>query len=169
MVPLGRLHMRPFQWHLRKHWGFPQALNTIIPWDLSIKAQVEWWADESNILKGAPLPPKDHMISIYTDASNVGWGAQSGDLSVKGLWSERERDLHINVLELKAVLFSLQKLHSLCQGKDVLIVTDNSSVVAYINKQGGTRSAQMYALLWRLMTWCTHHQVSIKARHIPVA
>ena len=26
MVPEGRLHMRPFQFHLKKHWRFPQSL-----------------------------------------------------------------------------------------------------------------------------------------------
>ena len=26
-VPLGRLHMRPFQWYLRSHWKFPQSLD----------------------------------------------------------------------------------------------------------------------------------------------
>ena len=32
--------------------------------------------------------------------------------------------------------------------KPVLVATDNSIVVAYINKQGGTHSAEMCALLW---------------------
>ena len=44
---------------------------------------------------------------------------------------------------------------------------DNSTVVAYINKQGGTHSAEMCALLWNIMTWCHHYQITLKARHIP--
>ena len=43
----------------------------------------------------------------------------------------------------------------------------NSTVVAYINKQGGTHSAEMCALLWKIMTWCHHHHITLKARHIP--
>ena len=39
--------------------------------------------------------------------------------------------------------------------------------VAYINKQGGTHSAEMCALLWRIMTWCHHFHITLKARHIP--
>ena len=31
---------------------------------------------------------------------------------------------------------------------------DNSTVVAYINKQGGTHSAEMCGFLWKIMTWC---------------
>ena len=43
---------------------------------------------------------------------------------------------------------------------------NNSTVVAYINKQRGTHSAEMCALLWKIRTWC-HHQITLKARHTP--
>ena len=54
-----------------------------------------------------------------------------------------------------------------CQNQTVLVATDNSTVVAYINKQGGTHSAEMCALLWKIMTWCHHYYITLKARHIP--
>ena len=31
IVPAGRLHMRPFQFHLKEHWRFPQSLDTLLP------------------------------------------------------------------------------------------------------------------------------------------
>ena len=40
-------------------------------------------------------------------------------------------------------------------------------MVAYINKQGGTHSVEMCALLWKIMTWCHRYQRTLKARHIP--
>ena len=43
----------------------------------------------------------------------------------------------------------------------------NSTVVAYINKQGGTHSVEMCALLCKIMTWCHHYHIALKARHIP--
>ena len=30
-VPMGRLHMRPFQWYLKIHWKYPQSLDKKIP------------------------------------------------------------------------------------------------------------------------------------------
>ena len=87
--------------------------------------------------------------------------------STKGLWSDRGKRLHINVLELKAVSLALQMFNGQCQNQTVLVVTDNSTVVAYINKQGGTHSVEMYALLWKIMTWCHYYQITLKARHIP--
>ena len=75
--------------------------------------------------------------------------------------------LHINVLELKAVSLALQRFKDQCQNQTVSVATDNSTVVAYINKQGGTHSAEMCTLLWKIMTWCHCYQITLKARHIP--
>ena len=69
-------------------------------------------------------------------------------------------------LELKAVSLALRDFKDQCQNQTVLVATDNSTVVAYINKQGGTHSAEMCALLWKIMTWCHHYHITLKARHI---
>ena len=118
-------------------------------------------------MRGADLHPKDHSIQLFTDASNEGWGAHLDQNSTKGLWSDREKRLHINVLELKAVSLALQSFKEQFQNQTVLVAMDNSTVVAYINKQGGSHSAEMCALLWKIMTWCHHYHITFKGRHIP--
>ena len=167
MVPEGRLHMRPLQFHLKEHWRYPQSLDSLLPWTEAIAAHLDWWQNPSNVMKGADLHPKDHSIQLFTDASNEGWGAHLDQNSTKGLWSDRENRLHINVLELKAVSLVLRDFKDQCQNQTVLVTTDNSAVVAYINKQGGIHSAEMCALLWKIMTWCHHYHITLKARHIP--
>ena len=119
----------------------------------------------TNVMRGADLHPKDHSIQLFTDASNEGWGAHLDQSSTKGLWSDREKRLHINVLELKAVSLTLRSFKDQCQNQTVLVATDNSTVVAYINKQRGTHSAEMCALLWKIMTWCHRYHTTLKARH----
>ena len=57
------------------------------------------------MLKGCPLHAEEHNLLLFTDASVKGWGAHLGDLTVSGLWSDTEANLHINILELKAVFF----------------------------------------------------------------
>ena len=163
----GCLHMRPFQFHLKEHWRYPQSLDSLLPWTETISAHLEWWQNPTNVMKGADLHPKDHSIQLFTDASNEGWSAHLEQTSTKGLWSDREKRLHINVLELMAVSLALQSFKDQCQNQTVLVATDNSTVVAYINKQGGTHSAEMCALLWKIITWCHHYQITLKARHIP--
>ena len=114
-------------------------------------------------MRGADLHPKDHSIQLFTDASNEGWGAHLDQSFTKGLWSDREKRLHINVLELKAVSLAFRSFKDQCQNQTVLVATDSSTVVAYIYKQGGTHCA----LLWKIMTWCHHYHITLKARHIP--
>ena len=103
MVPEGRLHMRPFQFHLKERWRYPQSLDSLLPWSEAISAHLDWCQDPSNLMTGADLHPKDHSIQLFTDASNEGWGAHLDQTFTKGLWSDREKRLHINVLVLKAV------------------------------------------------------------------
>ena len=108
MVPEGHLHMSPFQFHLKQHWRFPQSLDSLLPWTETISAHLlEWWQNPTNLMKGADLHPKDHSIQLFTEASNEGCDAHLEETSIKGLWSDREKRLHINVLELK-VVFSVK-------------------------------------------------------------
>ena len=54
-----------------------------------------------------------------------------------GFWSIIYKKQHINVLEMKAVLLALQAFAVHIKGHSVLLATDNTTVAAYINKQGG--------------------------------
>ena len=120
-----------------------------------------------SLMKGADLHPKDHSIQLFTDASNEGWVTHIDQTSTNVLWSDLEKRLHINVLESKAVSLALQSFKDQCQNQALLVATNTSTVVAYINKQGGTHSVEMCALLRKIMTWCHHYQITLKARHIP--
>ena len=52
------------------------------------------------------LHPVQHAHQILTNTSNEGWGACLGDFTARGLLSIPESKLHINFLELKAVLLA---------------------------------------------------------------
>ena len=160
-VKLGRMHMRPFQWHLKTHWKYP------IPWNQKMIRHGEWWLDPTNVLQGEFLHPREHEKLIFTDASNAGWGAHLDHESTRGVWSHAEKHLHINLLEMKAVFLALQFFRLTCKNNRVFIASDNTSVVSYINKQGGTRSAELCALMWRILTWCNLNNVTLRARHVP--
>ena len=47
-----------------------------------------------------------------------------------------------------------------------LVATDNTTVVSYINKEGGIRSGLLCAILWGVLTWCSRKEVTLKAQHI---
>ena len=46
-------------------------------------------------------------FTIFTDASTQGWGTHMGDSQIAGVWTHSERELHINVLERRAVILAL--------------------------------------------------------------
>ena len=117
-----QLRMRPLQWHLKNHWHVPEVLEMTIPLPRSLHPHLDWWLDEDNVLRGQPLHPK-------------------------GIWSQPESKLHINFLELKAVFLALKEFEPLYRDQTVLVATDNTIVVAYINKKGGMRSGSLCALL----------------------
>ena len=66
-----------------------------------------------------------------------GLGAHMDNHMTSGFWSITYKKQHINVLEMKAVLLVLQAFAVHIKGHSVLLATDNTTVAAYINKQGG--------------------------------
>ena len=128
--------MRPIQWHLKRHWHIPEVLEKAILVPQSLHSHLDWWLDKNNVLKGQSLHPLQHALQLFTDASNEDWGAHLGDSTSRGVWSAIESPLHLNNLELKAVLLALRSLEHLCRDQIVLVATDNTTVVSYINKQG---------------------------------
>ena len=144
--------MRPIQWHLKNNWMVPESLEKVIPVPRSLHPHLKWWLEESNVLPGQPLHPLKQALQIFTDVSKEGWGAHLNERTASGTWSLPESKLHINHLELKAVFLALKEFKYLCLNNIVLVARDNTTVVAYINKEGGMKSGPPCALLWRILT-----------------
>ncbi len=87
--------------------------------------------------------------------------------AVSGVWTGPQLRWHINCLELLAVRLALSRLRGRLRGKDVLVRTDNTATVAYINRQGGLRSRRMSQLARHLLLWSQKHLRSLRAIHIP--
>ena len=159
--------MRSIQWHLKNNWRVPESPEKVIPVPSSLHPHLRRWLEESSVLPGQPLHPLKHALQIFTDTSKEGWGAHLNELTARGTWSLPEIRLHINRLELKAVFLDLKEFQDFCSNNIVLVATDNTTLVAYINKEGGMKSGPLCALLWRILTLCTRRQVILNARHIP--
>ena len=162
-VGLCRLHMRPIQWHLKNNWRVPESVEKVIPIPRSLHPHLNWLLQEANVFRGQPLHPINHALQIFTDASKERCSADLGEHTIRGTWSLPESKLHRNYLELKAIFLALKEFQVLCSNKIVLIATDNTTLVAYINIEGGMRSDPLCALLWRILTWYSRKQVTLKA------
>ena len=109
-VHLGRLHMRPIQWHLKNNWRVPESLEKVIPVPKSLHPHLRWWLEESNVLLGQPLHPLKHALQIFTDASKEGWGAYLDEHTARGQWSLPESKLHINHLGAESSISSSKRV-----------------------------------------------------------
>ena len=85
-------------------------------------------------------------IEIKTDASLNGWRAVMSSSSTGGLFSEEETQDHINVLELKTILFGLKSLVRHILLAYIKIPCDNSTAVACINKFDTSHSGKCDSL-----------------------
>ena len=74
------------------------------------------------------------------DASKKGWVASFGESVKGGRWFLSESTLHVNVLELKAVLLRLQPLCKEKSNCHIKLLSDNTTAVSCLRKMGGTHS-----------------------------
>ena len=95
---------------------------------------------QDHLLDGVRFKMPAPDLHLYSDTSRSGRGAHLLDCVVFGVWSEQEKLLHINLLEMTAMFLALQSFQEEVKGRRVPAMCDNSTVVAYINKQGGTVS-----------------------------
>ena len=166
LIPLGRLYLRPLQCHfhslgLTDRFTPPRRSDPLVLANL-----LRHWQDLRFLTSGIPIRTFKVEFTIFTDASTQGWGAHMGDSQISGTWIRTDRKLHINCLELNAVVSALKHWAPVLQGHQVMVATDNSKVVSYINKQGGTRSPTLLLLTVELL-WLEAQNIIVRARHIP--
>ena len=106
-------------------------------------------------------------LTLYTDASLTGWGAFLEGRTVSGVWEDCHLEEHISLLEMRAVLLSLRHFQEVIQRESLLITTDNTTVVAYLQNQGGTHSFSLYLLCREIMLLCDSLQAVLTVRHVP--
>ena len=65
-----------------------------------------------------------------------------GSSSTGGLFSDEETQNHVNVVELKAILFDLKLLARHIRLTQIKMLCDNSTAVACVNKFGTSHSGK---------------------------
>ena len=111
-------------------------LSFKVPIRPSLRLHLLWWVDENNLLEGRSLAYQKANLSLFTDASKEGWGAHCDSQVASGQWGGVTSQRHINWLELKAVFLALVQFETLVSARHVLLHSDNTTVVAYVNKWG---------------------------------
>ena len=74
-----------------------------------------------------------------------------------------------NYLEMKAAFLALQ---SFCTGRSsvsVLLLMDNVTAIAFLNKVGGNYSHSLSDLAKEVWMWCIKTKITIHAEHLPAS
>ncbi|MCI4385150.1 hypothetical protein PGIGA_G00046990 [Pangasianodon gigas] len=169
VIPFGLLHMRPLQWWLKTRGFFRNRGNPLrmIKVTRRCRRALAVWREPGFLSQGPVLGTPGRRVVLATDASLTGWGAVMSGRPARGLWSGRHLTWHINCLEMLAVFLALKHFLPDLRGRHVLVRTDNTMVVSYINRQGGLRSRPLYRLARQILVWSQGKLLSLRAAYIP--
>ena len=152
LVPGGRLRMRSLQ--LCLHWSWDHLdLQAPVSVTQECFRDLQWWLHLPRLSSGVSLCQVSSDLHFWSDASDVGWGAHLDRQVASGLWDMHQAALSINARELLAVQLGLRQFQSSLQGRTVAVLCDNSTAVASLRKEGGTRSPLLNSLAQEILRW----------------
>ena len=166
-IPFGGAHYRWLeQDKIRALRASKGDFDKIMTLSSSALRNVEWWLQNlPNSYGNIDKAPFD--LTIYSDASLIGWGAATGHLTTGGKWSYRESQYHINALELLAAFFAVKSFKNSISSKNVRIMLDNTAAVCIINRKGTTHNDTCNDIVVQLWEFCQVNNILLTAYHIP--
>ena len=120
-------------------------------------------ASGRSLSSGDSLEDRSSLLHYLYRCQPVRLGSPrgAGRTLFHGLWTEDQSRLHINVLEMKAIFLSLSRAAHKVKNSTVLVSTDNTTVVAYIRRQGGTHSTELSEEAWNVLNLCLAHNIQL--------
>ena len=86
--------------------------------------------------------------------------------TVAGTWTPSEATRHINNLELEAIARAVSHWSRLLGNHIVTVFSDNTTAVACVNRQGGTKSHQLFRLTESLLLRCLGWNITLTASYL---
>lgn len=128
---------------------------------------IAWWRNNIFSLRRS-FQYIPFTATLTCDASNLGWGAIFDSVAINGRWSFDELSWHINALELQAIYLGLKSILTIkLRDSFLLIRSDNTTAVSYINKKGGLKSLLCLNISSNIWTLLEDYNCIAWATHIP--
>lgn len=125
-----------------------------------IHIELIWWLNNSKNTQKS-LRPRNFILDIFSDASLSGWGAACNESRAHGFWNQEERNMPINILELKAAFFALKCFANDLYDCDVLLRIDNTVAISHINRMGGIKFENLNRVARDIWSWCENRKIWI--------
>ena len=166
LVPGGRLSILSLQLCLHRSWD-RQDLEDPMYASMECLRGLQWWLHLPRLSLGVSLCQVSSDPHFWSDASDVGWGAHLDRKIASGLWDAHQAALSITARELLAVQLGLHQFQSSLQGRTVAVFCDNTTAVAYLRKEGGTRSPLLNTLAQEFLRWTESLSIRLAPQFLP--
>ena len=165
IIPLGRLRARRLLLEGAKIFmDLPR--DSPVPFPRRLRNLLRWWSQKGRLSYSASWINPAPFLTLTTDASNAGWGYQSSlGHQGQGTWLPSETAWHINSKELATVWKALEAEDDLRDGT-VALLTDSTTAVHCLNKQGTVRSENLLRLSEHILEEAHKRRLVIKATHL---
>ena len=163
----SRLRMRFLQFRLKNLWSTASdPPSQVVLLTENNQEDLRWWREVGHLLQGIPLKSPAPKIILFTDTSCQSWGALLQELVSSGVWTETERYLHINLLEMRVVL-TLTPFQDRLRGHRVALMGNN--VIWWPMSTGGGETVfePLHQLMKQVLTGTESLSVSLVGRIVP--
>ena len=154
--------MRPFQFHLKEHWKYPQLLDSFRNDFCTPRLVAEPHKRDDRC---GPSSQRPQHPTLYRRLKRR-LGRSLKSKLYKGYVVRMLKKATRKCSRVEGGLTGPSKLQGPVSEPNSASCNEQLNSGS-LHKQGGTHSAEMCALLWKIMTWCHHYHITLKARHIP--
>ncbi len=144
-------------WNLCSGGSGPQGF----PWGAT---HLTWWRSRGDVYRPHV---KETIVPVTRPCARGSMPSCNANDVHLPHWLGSGHEWHINCLEMLAVFQALKHFLLDPRGHHVLVRTDNTSVVSYINCQGGLCSRPLYRLACQILLWAQGQLLSLRAVYIP--
>ena len=140
--------------------------QSVITLNTKSRTELTWWIESLRFCNDRTFSQLNPQVIIQTYASLTRWGAVYNGVPTSVQWSEEERTLHINVLELLAIKLALVSFSKWKKMKAIHFQKDNKAAWSYLLKMGGTKNDHI-RLIKEIWHYLLNHNMAITAEYLP--
>lgn len=162
-VKYSRIYIKGFE--RIRYLGLLNNYETKICIPRKLESVFDWW--KNNIPRSSnPIRQGKFKYEIFSDASTTGWSAFCKGNRARGFWTEKEKEWHINRLELQAALLALKSLAKNIRNCEILLRMDNTMAISYVNKMGGVQHPNLQKIAKEIWQWREVRDIWLVASYI---
>ncbi|XP_069586293.1 uncharacterized protein [Ranitomeya imitator] len=117
------------------------------------------YLDDFLVIGNSVTQCADRLAHAISSLQDLGWIINTNKSRLTPLSCQAFLGFHLDSVSQKCLLPQLR-------GKDVRILSDNTTTVAYLNRQGGTRSETLMSSATEILNLAESHLTSLTALHI---